>query len=250
MPDGFGICPVFLILLDLSDEEALADQIMDHGTRPLEDQLAVKVALAVCSNGCGIEFLLDCLHAADADLENLQLEGFLAGSGVAAQLNRLGEGNFIGDHGIGEGISVLKGHLLCGLFFNAVEFAVVGDFLICCVDGQDFLLACLVVFGMQVPDRIGICPVFLAVLKLSDEEALADQFPHLGLLPGDDQLGVKVACAVCSNGCGIELLFDCLHAADADLENLQLEGFLAGSGLAALLNRLGEGNFIGDNGLG
>ena len=101
MPDGFGICPVFLIFLDLSDEEALADQIMDHGTRPLEDQLAVKVALAVCSNGCGIELLFDCLHAADADLENLQLEGFLAGSGRAALLNRLGEGNFIGDNGLG-----------------------------------------------------------------------------------------------------------------------------------------------------
>ena len=103
---------------------------------------------------------------------------------------------------------------------------------------------------MQVPDRIGICPVFLAVLKLADEEALADQFPHLGLLPGDDQLGVKVACAVCGYGCGIEFFHAVRCTADAGIENLQLEGFLAGSGLAALLNRLGEGNFIGDNGLG
>ena len=101
MPDGFGICPVFLIFLDLSDEEALADQIMDHGTRPLEDQLAVKVACAVCGYGCGIELFHAVRCTADAGIENLQLEGFLAGSGLAALLNRLGEGNFIGDNGLG-----------------------------------------------------------------------------------------------------------------------------------------------------
>mgnify|MGYP000143417315 CR=1 FL=1 len=43
------------------------------------------------------------LHASHADIEDLQLEGLPAGSGVAAQLYRLGEGQLIPGVGVGEG---------------------------------------------------------------------------------------------------------------------------------------------------
>ena len=94
------------------------------------------------------------------------------------------------------------------------------------------------------PNLVGVAPVGSTGVLFPDIEALADQLPHLIRRAGDDQCALVYARAVGGNSGGVEVLRLFLHTSDADIEDLQLEGLPAGSGIAAQLHRLGEGQLI------
>ena len=95
-----------------------------------------------------------------------------------------------------------------------------------------------------MPYRVVIRPVGGSGVLFPDIEALADKRFHLIRRAGDDQSAIVIARAVGGDSCRIKFLRVLLHASDADIEDLQLEGLPAGSGVAAQLYRLGEGQLI------
>ena len=99
-------------------------------------------------------------------------------------------------------------------------------------------------FRQDVPYRVVIRPVGGSGVLFPDIEALADQITHLIRRAGNDQFAIVIARAVGGDSCRIKFLRVLLHDFDADIEDLQLEVLLSGSGAAAQLYRLGEGELI------
>ena len=96
----------------------------------------------------------------------------------------------------------------------------------------------------DVPYRVVIRPVGASCVLFPDIEALADQITHLIRRSGNDQFAIVIARAVGGDSSRIKFLRVLLHASDADIEDLQLEGLPSGSGAAAQLHCLGEGELI------
>ena len=94
-----------------------------------------------------------------------------------------------------------------------------------------------------MPYRVVIRPVSGTGVLFPDIEALADKLPHLIRRAGDDQCVIVIAHAVGGDGSGVEISVICQITVPY-IEDLQLEGLPAGSGAAAQLHRLGEGELI------
>ena len=88
-------------------------------------------------------------------------------------------------------------------------------------------------FRQDVPYRVVIRPVGGTGVLFPDIEALADQITHLIRRAGNDQFAIVIARAVGGDSCRIKFLRVLLHDFDADIEDLQLEVLLSGSGAAA-----------------
>ena len=95
----------------------------------------------------------------------------------------------------------------------------------------------------DVPYRVVIRPVSGTGVLFPDIEALADQRFHLIRRAGDDQCAIVIARAVGGDNSGVEISVICQITVPY-IEDLQLEGLPAGSGAAAQLHRLGEGELI------
>ena len=88
----------------------------------------------------------------------------------------------------------------------------------------------------DVPYRVVIRPVGGSGVLFPDIEALADKRFHLIRRAGDDQSAIVIARAVGGDSCRIKFLRVLLHASDADIEDLQLEGLPSGIGASAQLH--------------
>ena len=98
-------------------------------------------------------------------------------------------------------------------------------------------------FRQDVPYRVVIRPVGASGVLFPDIEALADKRFHLIRRAGDEQSAIVIACAVGGDSSGVEITVIC-QIPVAYIKDLQLEGLPAGSGVAAQLHRLGEGELI------
>ena len=145
------------------------------------------------------------------------------------------------------GVGVDEGHLVRRRLGIHIIDTVVAFLPLCGVDDKAIFVRVRLRIGsirQDVPYRVVIRPVGGSGVLFPDIEALADKRFHLIRRARDDQSAIVIVRAVGGDSSRIKLLRVLLHASDADIEDLQLEVLLSGSGAAAQLHCLGEGELI------
>ena len=151
----------------------------------------------------------------------------LAGSGVAAQLHRLGEGNLNGSKILR--VDVLEGHFR--------------HYFIIKIECLHWLSGSIIYPKAYTVLLVGICPALVIPSYFMNTNASANKVFNLTCRSGDGQRALIGTCAICLN-LDTALNIRILSSINNVIDRFKFEGFLAGGTCTRLLHNFGKMDFI------